>query len=316
MSKLQLKETIVPTQDYICPLTGDILDPTRPDLIDTDRIAERAKDGGTYALPNVRIVTPRGHMERHGTLRERTDWLDVLKSSMDSRSQTMKLKMKINNQLLAYERLTDEPNPDDIAFLNDSLAPVQKRLDTIDRTITKHMKTATDPLVTAALGVPSCGPITVAGLVTYVDLEKANSASALWSYAGLHRASHERYSKGETSGGNKTLRTMLWNMANSMMKNRNCPYREVYDRTKTRLEASEKIVKSRTNQGKLVEVMWKDTMKSHRHHAAIRAIMKHFLADYWMVGRTLADLSTRPLYVQEQLGHTGIIAPADRGWIY
>ena len=313
MSKTALKERYAPQQDGLCALSGGDL-PDNPSLIDTDRILERAKEGGTYTDGNVRIVQPRAHMERHGTLREREQWMDHLKSEMDDRRQTMAMFNKLNNQLLAYERMTDEPNESTIAFLQESVAPIKKRIKAIDARVAKHMKKSDDPLITAALGVPSVGPITLAGLTVYVDLEKAKSASALWSYVGLHKSSHERYTKGETSGGNKTLRTMLWNMSASMMKNRKCPYRIVYDRTKDRLAASEKITKTRTNQGALVEKPWKDVMPSHRHGAALRAIMKHFLADYWFVGRELRGLDTRPLYVEEKLGHTGIVRPAERGW--
>jgi hypothetical protein len=91
-------------------------------------------------------------------------------------------------------------------------------------------------------------------------------------------------------------------------------YREVYDRTKLRLSVSEKVVKTRNTQGHLVESAWKDTKPSHRHGAALRAVMKHILADYWLVGRTLLNLSTVPLYAEAMLGHTHIIDPEARGW--
>lgn len=314
MSKTALKQTIAPNQSNLCALSGVPISPhLAPELLDTDRIIERFK-GGEYTIDNTRIVTPRAHMERHGNLRDRPEWMDRLKSIMDDRRQMMKLLMKMNNQLLAYQRQTDEANPETIEFLTDSMDPVKKRLAKIDRQAEKHIKTSEDPLIQAAMNVIGVGPMTVAGLTVYIDLEKAQSVSALWKYVGLHAASNDRYTKGEAGGGNKTLRTILWNMANSMTKNRKCPYREVYDRTKDRLAASEKITKSRNNQGQLVEVAWKDTMASHRHGAALRAMMKHFLADYWFVGRELRGLDTRPLYVQEQLGHTGIISPKERGW--
>lgn len=312
MSKVTLKKAIAPTQDNLCALSGTPL-PLNPSLIDTDRIVERFR-GGEYDLDNTRIVEPRAHMARHGNLREREDWMDHLKSLMDDRRQTMKLKQKMENQLYAYQRYTDEPNPDTEAFLQASLEPVQKRLDGIDRDVSKHMRRSDDALVQAALAVPRVGPITMAGLTVYVDLDKAQSASSLWKYVGLHAASHERYQKGVTSGGNVVLRTMLWNMAVSMMKDRDCPYRIVYDRTKERLSVSEKVTKSRNTQGHLIDCAWKDTKPSHRHGAALRAVMKHFLADYWYVGRELRGLPTRPLYVAEKLGHDNIVQPQERGW--
>jgi hypothetical protein len=312
MSKTAMKTVIGPAQDNICELSGVPLT-DNPSLLDADRIIERFK-GGEYTVENTRVVTPRAHMARHGILRDRPEWMEQLKSIMDDRRQTMNLKQKMENQLLAYQRMTDEANPDTIEFLTDSLEPVKKRLAKIDRQVEKHMKASPDPLVIAAMGVKGVGAITLAGLSVYVDLEKAQSASALWKYVGIHAASHDRYTKGESGGGNKTLRTMLWNMANSMVKNRNCPYRDVYDRTKERLAVSEKVTQSRNTQGQLIECAWKETKPSHRHGAALRAVMKHFLADYWFVGRELHGLSTKPLYVESQLGHKSIIQPQERQW--
>jgi hypothetical protein len=69
--------------------------------------------------------------------------------------------------------------------------------------------------------------------------------------------------------------------------------------------------------GKKSEMKWKDTKPSHRHGAALRAIMKHFLADYWMVGRTIAGLETSALYPEAMLGGTHrTIMPEERGWVY
>ena len=313
MSKETLKIAGIEAQQNICALSGVPL-PDDFSLMDVDRIRERF-NGGTYTDPdNVRVVHPRAHMERHGILRDRDEWLEEMKSIMDDRSQTMKLVMKMNNQMLAYARQTDHQRDSTKVFLEDTMTTVKKRLSKVDREVERHLKQSPDGLVHSALGVVGVGAVTVAGLIAYVDLEKANSASALWSYVGLHKASRERYTKGESGGGNKTLRTMLWNMANSMMKNKACPYRIVYDRTKERLAASEKMVLTRNTQGKEVEAMWKDTKPSHRHGAALRAMMKHFLADYWFVGRTLAGLDARPLYVAQQLGHKSIIQPSERGW--
>ena len=295
-----------------CALTGVML-PDDPSLFDIDRVLERFR-GGIYTADNSRALTPRAHMDRHGILREREMWMEELKSIMDDRSQTMKVVMKMNNQLLAYQRQTDHARKSTEEFLQETLQSAQKRLRQIDAEATKHIKASSDPLVKAAMGVTGVGPITVAGLQVYVDLEKARSASAMWSYIGIDKPSHDRYTKGEAGGGNKTLRTMVWNMANSMTKNRNCPYRVVYDQVKDRLSVSEKITKSRNTQGHMIECSWKDTKPSHRHGAALRAVMKHFLADYWFVGRDIAGLETRPLYVEQKLGHTGIVRPEERGW--
>ena len=66
----------------------------------------------------------------------------------------------------------------------------------------------------------------------------------------------------------------------------------------------------------LHEMAWKDVAPMHRHQAAIRKMMKHFLADFWYVWRTLEGLETPMLYPEAKLGHTGIVKPEERGWVF
>ena len=335
MAKQALKQAIAIDQDGLDPLSGESLADDQS-LNDTDRIHPKA-EGGTYATrANVRVLTPRSHMARHGTLRERTTTLDELKSIFDDRVQMMKLVLKENNQLLAYNRRTDHVHPETAAFLEAHLESIHKRIAEIDKALVSALKAYPDPFTQTALKVKGLGPISVVALTAYVDLNKAPTPSSLWQYVGLDRPSHERYEKNPEQqarrvargatfyggndavptgwGGNKVLRTVLYNTACVMMKLGEGGYRDVYDRTKLRLSQSEKIVKTRNTAGKLVELPWRETKPSHRHGAALRAVTKHLLADYWLVGRTMAGLSTTPLYAEAMLGHTHIIDPRSRGW--
>jgi len=285
--------------------------------IDVHRAVPKAS-GGTYEPDNYDVVDPVDHMKIHGIYRERDEHLDRIKSIVDDRRQVMKLAMKIQNQMLAYERNVDNMNEITLSWLQGQLVSVREELKARDKLLEQAVKlyAKEDPLTKAALGVKGVGPITVAHMLTYVDIEKARHASALWSYTGLHKSSHERYEKGVAGGGNKTLRTALYTMADSQVKSRGA-YREVYDNVKTRLSMSEKTVKSRNTQGKLIECAWKDTKPSHRHGAAMRAVMKHFLADWWYVARTLNGLPTDALYPEAMLGgNHRTIMPEDRGWVY
>lgn len=313
-NKIDIKKLVEKHQRRLCALSGDPL-PDNYSLVDTHRKTHKAQ-GGTYTEENTVVAFPRAHMAEHGILRDRDPWSEQLKNLMDDRAQIMGLIQKINNQLLALERGTDQLTPETVAMLNEALALPTKRLAVIDSGIAKHLKKSDDPLVVALLGVYGVGPVTAASLLVYVDLEKADSPSALWKYVGLHCASHERYVKGEAGGGNKTLRTVLYNWAVSMEKHRDNPYRVIYEMDKERRSVSDKIVKSRNTQGKLIECAWKDTKPCHRRGAAMRVAIKHFLADFWLVGRTLRGLPTRTLYVEQHLNHDGIIKPAERGWKY
>jgi len=286
-----------------------------PSLYDTDRIIPKA-EGGDYSPENYRVLSPVEHMKRHGILRIRPDDLENLKAAIDIREQNLKGKNKVNNQLLAYERRTDTPGSNgDLAPLHDYLGFIEKEETKAEREVIKQIKAIGkyDPLVEAALSILGIGEQTVAYLTAYVDLEKASHASSVWAYVGYDKPSHERYTKGEKGGGNKRLRTALWRMADSMVRTRGA-YRVDYDRRKDRTSASQKMVKTRNRQGHLVEMLWMDTMKSHRHGDAMRVMTKLFLCHYWLVGRQIRGLPISDPYVQEHLGHTHIVRPEERGW--
>lgn len=311
--KRALKENILKRQNGKSAIEQIPL-PTDLELWDTDRIVPKAK-GGIYTTENTRALDPQEHMRRHGNFRERAVELDELKNLIDAREQVRKLLNSTNNRITAMKRRTDQLDIGTVEWLEVQIDETTKQLKLIDKKITKHLKGMHDPIVKIALDVKGVGPITVAYMMTYIDIEKARHASSMWAYCGYDKASHERYTKGVAGGGNKTLRTVLYTMADSMIKTRS-PYRDVYDNTKNRLSVSKKITKSRNTQGKLIECAWMETKPSHRHGAAMRAMIKHFLADWWYVHRTINELTTRPLYVEEYLGHTGIIKPEERGWKY
>jgi hypothetical protein len=316
MSKEKLKVDLYERQNGQCALSEEKLE-IDPKWFDTDRILPKA-DGGIYTVDNTRIADPVAHMKRHGNYRERSPQMEAMKEAFDARMQIMKLRNKINNQILAFERRTDALSQETLGFLQEDGERMKKRLAKHDRKVKRLVQAVaeTDILARAALGVEGIGEFTVANCLIYIDVEKAPHASSLWKYAGLHASSNDRYKKGKSSGGNKTLRTALYTMATSQEKTRGA-YREVYDQAKLRKEQSEKLVKSRNTQGKLVEVKWKDTKPSHRRGHALRIVMKHFLADYWYVARTVQGLETTALYPEAILGgNHRTIMPEERGWEY
>jgi hypothetical protein len=302
MSKEILKNELKEFQNGLCDLSGVEL-PEHTKLFDTDRKIPKAQ-GGIYLVENTRVVEPKAHMKRHGNLRIIPEHLIALKEIIDDREQVRKLAMKVNNQMLAYARGVDSLSAPTIDFLKAQEKVFSAELTKRDNALAKEVKKVakTDPLAAVALKVKGIGPVTVAYCLVYIDLKIARHASSLWAYAGLDKASHARYEKGVAGGGNKSLRTVLYSMAVAQVKVKGT-YREVYDRTKTRLENSEKITKSRNTQGILVNCAWKDTKPCHRHGAALRAVMKHFLADWWFVGRSLLGLPTDALYPEAILCH-------------
>jgi hypothetical protein len=313
MNKVAIKKSISKIQSGKCALTEAKL-PNDVSLMDTDRINPKAK-GGIYTNENTRIVDPIAHMIRHGNFKQREIEMDKLKSLMDAREQIRKLNNSLNNRLLALKRRTDSLDKVTSEWLTLQEKETKSELSKLDRRIAKHLKTMQLPIIKSAMLIKGLGPITIAYIIIYVDIDKARYASSLWSYVGLDKPSYKRYEKNISGGGNKTLRTALYAMAESFIKTRNI-YRDVYDSEKLKLEHSENVTMSRNTQGKLIECKWSETKPCHRHGAAIRKMIKHFLADFWYVWRTLEGLDTPMLYPEAKLGHSGIVKPQERGWIF
>ena len=309
--KRDIKKRIKRNQQGKCALSDSELSDNYS-MIDTDRVVLKM-NGGTYTDENTRIVDPVEHMKRHGNYRERQEELRELKIMVDGREQLLKTVNGISNRLLAMKRGVDEMDKVTFDMLNAQLDVAISHIGKADRRIDKYVKSMVNPMAQTAIKIKGLGAMTIAYMLVYVDVTKARYASSVWAYCGYDKASRERYKKGVEGGGSKKMRAALYRMADSMIKTR-AVYRDVYDREKGKLEVSEKMVISRNTQGKEVEVMWKETKPCHRHGAAIRKMIKHFLADWWMVYRTIEGLTTEPLYVQDKMGHKGIIQPEQRGW--
>lgn len=318
MAKIDLKKALADKHGLTCYICGKEIteEQIEKGLVDTDRLIPKAENQ-PYDVDLTRLAHPGCHMLRHGTLRIRPEDLGDLKVLMDAREQWLKLRNKIDNQLRAIDRGTDECSKDSKAELTAmTLVPTQKEEfynKAIYKWVRDHRK---EGIIKSALNVPSLGELTIAGLLNYVVVEKAPHRSSTVKYVGLHRPSHDRYTKGKTSGGNKTLRTILWRAVDSMWKNRNSPYRLIGELYKERLSQSEKTVRSRNTLGNLVTVAWKDTKPGHRHGAALRKMMKELIGDFWVVARKFLGLPTDGTYAHDMLGHEHQVDPRERGWLF
>lgn len=297
-----------------CAVSGRKLK-REPLTFDARRRVPKAK-GGTLTEENIEVVDPIANMAINGNLRIRTKEEEELKVLIDGREHVRRFYNSLNNRLkAALDRKTDHLDKETEEWMKAEIKATGSQLSKTDKRIEKHLKKMNLPIINACLPFFGLGPITTAYLVTYIDIKEAKYASSLWKYVGFDKAAHERYTKGKTSGGNKTLRTVLYTMALSMIRTK-AVYRDVYVNEKAKLEASEKMTKSRRTNGVIVECKWKEDTAGHRHGAATRKMMKHFLADVWYVWRTLEGLDTPHLYVEEKMGHTGIVRPQERGWIF
>ena len=78
------------------------------------------------------------------------------------------------------------------------------------------------------------GPVISAGFLAHIDITKANTAGAIWRFAGQDPTS--TWSKGEKRPHNASLKTLCWKLGESFVKFKNhehCFYGRIYDQRKT-----------------------------------------------------------------------------------
>lgn len=257
----------------------------------------------------------------------------VLRALVDLRDrQIQKARIQFNNRLAAIDNATDESSGKQRKVVErwlDVFTALEKQLD-ID--ITKAVEDI--PIYEELSNIKGIGPMLAAKLIAMIDIEKANTVSALWRYCGYGVGEYWVDEKGEIKAPkngiqyidkqrvrvtpepkpewtlqemrdrpvekfllsyNKRLKTTLYLIAGSFMK---CgsPYREIYDRAKVHYQQNT------------------DWTKGHIHRAATRKMIKIFLSHLWERWRLLEDLPIRRAYVLEQLGHTTEFLPEEFGW--
>lgn len=147
--------------------------------------------------------------------------------------------------------------------------------------------------------VKGIGPGLTAKLLALIDIERSNTVSQLWRFAGLavFNGKREYRVKGETSHYNSRLKSVLYNVWESLMRTKDSPYNDIYYHWKA----------------KYAETRPEWTL-IHQHKAAIRKVEKMFLSHLWYTWRVLEGLPVLNLWVIEHLGHQTYESPEKYGW--
>lgn len=105
----------------------------------------------------------------------------------------------------------------------------------MNRTLEESIKSALDSYSTAsavgrwARSQKGIGPVIAAGMLAHLDITKANTAGAFWSYAGMDPRS--TWEKGQKRPWNAQLKVLCWKLGESFVKvsgNEDAFYGKVY----------------------------------------------------------------------------------------
>ena len=162
------------------------------------------------------------------------------------------------------------------------------------------------PVIDALLGIRGIGPRFAAGLFAMNDIStNCDTPSSLWRWCGYGVVDGvaEKRVKGQKLAYNPRLKTLCYLIGESLIKQGDkSPYRRIYD------EAKEYYTANRPG--------WKTekSPKGHYHMAAMRKMVKVFLAHLWEYWRESEGLATRKIYCIEKMGHTTPLPREEFGW--
>lgn len=220
----------------------------------------------------------------------------TLRILVDLRETMQKQRIGFGNRVGALERAADEGNGQTEAVMQRYLAQFRAVEELADADIRAAVKEY--PIYEYLSRVKGLGPMLSSQLIAMIDIERAGTVSALWRYAGygVIDGQRERPTKGEKLHYNARLKKVCYLIGTSFLK-ASSPYRAVYD------SGREYYASARPE--------W---TAARQHMAALRRMVKHFLAHLWEVWRKLEGLPTRELYVVEKMGHEHVSSPAAFGW--
>jgi len=221
----------------------------------------------------------------------------LLRTLVDLRDrQIQKARIQFGNRLGAIERGDDESDDRQRNVLERYLKRFQDIEDELDADIKEQV--AEYPIYEQMAAVKGIGPGLAAKLIAMIDIERADTISSLWRFAGyaVINGERERPTKGEKLHYNSRLKTTCYLVATSFLK-ANSSYRRIYDEAKAYYEANRP-----------------DWTKGHWHNAANRKMIKVFLSHLWLRWRQLEGLPVSNPYAHDIMKHGSLYTPEEFGW--
>jgi hypothetical protein len=234
--------------------------------------------------------------------------------------EIQRLRISLSNAALAMER-NGQPT--------DFVRTLAKELKKLESSITRVMNDWIQeyPVAEWALRQVGVGPVTVATLLAYIDVERCRTAGAVWRYCGLDPTI--THTKGQPTPYNRRLKRICYVLGDTFRKRSkdpNCFYGRIYrlrkeyevernergeyaDQARARLEEAERrryrIAASQReawSQGKLTAAHI--DLRARRY--AVKLFLSHFAWVYWETEKG----EPWPLpYPVAFLGHVDVIEP-------
>jgi len=227
--------------------------------------------------------------------RKTTDAKVVARALVDLRDNVIqKARIQFNNRLLAIQKGKDQsPYQKTIEYWYKKFSELEEELNDSMEDLANDF-----PIVEYMCQVKGVGKKLAIKTVAMIDIERAQTISQLWRYAGyaVIDGKVEKPVKGEKLHYNTRLKKTCYLIGESFIK-QNSPYRRIYDEAK-----------------EYYQINRPEWTKLRCHRAAMRKMTKIWLAHLWVVWRKLEGLPVTEPWIAGKDGHQHILQPEDFGW--
>lgn len=224
-------------------------------------------------------------------------------------------RIRADGQIRAMEK-TEEPNLV-LQWLSEQHSSLENQ---VKLALLKYAKSK--PIGQWLLSICGIGPVITAGLMAHIDITKAQTAGAIWKFAGLDP--NTKWEKGKRRPWNASLKTLCWKAGESFVKvsnNDNDVYgklylekKEYYQKKNKAEEYKEIALEKAKKVGKNTEA-YKHYIKGKLPPGHIHAMAKRFAVKIFL--SHLFDKMYREYYKKEPpkpfaiaiLGHAHEIKP-------
>ena len=255
--------------------------------------------------------------------------LQAIRQSVRFFYDMQKIRIQSSNRSTSNTVVLDAKHGAHLDEQTDTIGALErKELNNIRRLLKLH------PLWAWLKEQKGCGPTMSGVILSEIDISKAPTVSALWSYCGLavdtKTGKAVRMRRGEKAGFNPWLKSKLVKVLGDCLIRANSPWREVYDTYKHRKQntlvdecmlckGKGVFTSKKDDEGKETSTPREKKCKNcdgtggpapwgqsdaHRHQAAIRRMVKAFLEEMWVVWRTAEELPVTDSYAVAVLGRT------------
>ena len=216
-----------------------------------------------------------------------------------------------NQERAAGQSEEVEPNALD-TYLGDQFTTLEKE---IAKALKKYCEA--QPIGEWLMSITGIGAVIAAGLISRIDIEKAENISSLWRYAGYSPGQKRR--KGELADWNPNLKRICWLSGQSFVKvsgNEKAKYGKLYQSRKAQEQAHNDngMFKAQAEAALTNKKYGKDTEAykaysegklppAHIQARAERYAVKMLLSDLWLKWREIEGLPVSDCWVKVHGGH-------------